>query len=61
MAKFTPASGTQHPPKPMRGGGGTQAGACGPMTNHGGGYGAGTQPAGSVIRNQGGKNAPPKK
>jgi hypothetical protein len=60
MAKFTPASGKQHPPKPLHGGGGTQSGACGPMTNHGGGYGAGGS-GGSVIRNQTGTHAPPKK
>ena len=40
---WKPTSGREHPPK---------AGAqnCGPMTNHGGGYGAGGNPGNAVIR-----------
>jgi hypothetical protein len=59
MAKFTPQSGREHPPKPLKNGGGTQKNACGPMHTIDGGYGAGG--SSSVTRNQTGRNAPPKR
>jgi hypothetical protein len=48
MAKYTPNSAREHPPKQKPGMGGTQC--PGPPTNHGGGYGAGGNPGNSVIR-----------
>jgi hypothetical protein len=50
---FTPKSGREHPPAPKPGGGGaggTQCGSEGPMTNHGGGYGAGGKVSNAVER-----------
>jgi len=56
MAKYSVPSSREHPPGKTVGG----QHCAGPMTNHGGGYGAGGS-AGPINRTHPGTTAPPKK